>query len=45
MELEHEADVLVTEIAQFLLAERSDVDAIYVNGASIWLVEGADDLQ
>ena len=45
MELEHETDVLVTEVTELALIERCDVDAVDDDGSRIRTVEGADDLQ
>lgn len=45
MKLEHEAQVLIAEIAQFLGGEAAHVDAIHHDAATIWLVEGTDNLE
>lgn len=45
MELEDEAQMLVAEVAELLLAEGGGVDAVDTYAASVRTVEGADDLQ
>ena len=45
MELEDETEMLVAEIAQLLGAEAAHIHAIYLNAATIRLVEGTDNLE
>lgn len=45
MKLEHEAQVLIAKIAQFLGGEAAHVDAIHHDAATIRLVEGTDNLE
>ena len=45
VELEHEAQMLVAEIGQFLGRQVGDVDAVNLNGTSVRPVKRADDLK
>ena len=45
MELEDETEMLVAEIAQLLGTEAAHIHAIYLNAATIRLVEGTDNLE
>ncbi len=45
VELEHEAQMLVAEIGQFLGLQVGDVDAVNLNGTSVRPVKRADDLK
>ena len=45
MELEDETEMLVAEIAQFLGAEAAHINAVHLYAATIWLVEGTDNLE
>ena len=45
MELEDETEMLVAEIAQFLSAEATHINAVHLYAAAIRLVEGTDNLE
>ena len=45
MELEHEPQVLVTEVGQLFLREVGYIDVVDENGSSVRAIEGTDNLQ